>query len=262
MNLTVLGGSHAAVNTGAGSSGYLVTHGETRVLVDPGPNTIAELRKHADHRTLSAVVITHMHADHILDLITLRLAIRYNPVKANRITPVFLPPGGKATLLAIVEPMRVQDGYDDYFADFDLQEYDPATSLNLGEMTITFAPTVHAIPGWAMRFAAADGSGSIVFTSDTGPHAQLDEFAADADILLSEASYGVDPTVERRRDIRFHMTAGEAIALANRTGARILVLTHTTEELDPDAIAAAMTALFSGPSHIATPGLVVHVTDT
>jgi ribonuclease BN (tRNA processing enzyme) len=257
MKLTVLGGSHASVNTGAGSSGYLVSHQGTNIAVDLGPNTVIELRKHTDHRLLDGVLLSHLHIDHFLDILTLRCAIRYNPVKADLRIPLWLPHGGEAFLGKVVAPIAEQDGDDDYLGCFEIHEYDPGSTLKIGPIEVTFAPTVHIIPGWAMRFEGAGDSRSLVFTSDTGPTANLAPLASGAHVLLSEASYGINPEIEKRRDVRMHMTLGEAIDLATRAKAGCLVLTHTSEELDNTTYVDYATSRFSGPVHLAVPGLVI-----
>jgi ribonuclease BN (tRNA processing enzyme) len=257
MKLTVLGGSHASVNTGAGSSGYLVSHQGTNLAVDLGPNTVIELRKHTDHRLLDGVLLSHLHIDHFLDILTLRCAIRYNPIKADHRIPLWLPPGGEAFLGKIVAPIAEQDGDDDYLGCYEIHEYDPGSALTIGAIGITFAPTVHILPTWAMRFEGAGDPRALVFTSDTGPTAGLAPFATDAHVLLSEASYGINPEIEKRRDVRMHMTLGEAIDLATRVNAGTFVITHTSEELDREAYVAHAASRFPGPVHLAVPGLVI-----
>jgi ribonuclease BN (tRNA processing enzyme) len=72
MRLTVLGRSPASPNPGEACAGYLVEGGGARLLVDIGPGVVSQLvrRHHPDE--LDAVVVSHMHADHVLDLVTLR----------------------------------------------------------------------------------------------------------------------------------------------------------------------------------------------
>jgi hypothetical protein len=108
MNLIVLGGSAASPNTGAGCSGYLVTHGGA-AAARSGAGTLHELRRHADFRTLSAVVVTHMHLAQVLDLLALRHALADNPLPAPRSTPVWLPPAGAWRLAAAVAPSNACD---------------------------------------------------------------------------------------------------------------------------------------------------------
>ena len=257
MKLTVLGGSHASVNTGAGSSGYLVSHQGTNIAVDLGPNTVIELRKHTNHRLLGGVLLSHCHIDHFFDIITLRLAINYNTVKVDRKVPVYLPPGAETLLKEMVAPVAKLDGIDDYFACFEFHQYDPDQILKIGSISVTFAPTSHSIPGWAMRFAGDGEARDLVFTSDTGPTSNLAPFVQGAHVLLSEATYGINPKLEMQRDIRGHMTLGEALNLANAANAHTLVLTHTVEEFDSSTYVDYAKQFFTGPVHLAVPGLVI-----
>src|SRR5215213_12027870 len=82
MELTVLGGSAAGPNPGQGCSGCLIESGATQVVVDLGPGTFTELRRHVDYRSIDGVVLSHGHLDHFLDVLTLRYALAYNPVPA------------------------------------------------------------------------------------------------------------------------------------------------------------------------------------
>lgn len=257
MKLTVLGGSHASVNPGAGSSGYLVQHHQTSIAVDLGPNTVLELRKHTDHRLLDAVVITHPHIDHFLDVITLRLAINYNRIKVNRTIPLYLPPGAESLLRAIVQPIATADGYDDYFECFQITEYDPIQRLVIGSFTLSFAPTVHSVTGWAVRFAGEGDTRDLVFSSDTGSTANLSSFVSGAHVFVCEATYGIDPKLEMQRDIRFHMTLGEAVRLASESGVSTLVLTHTMDELDRSTYVQVAEESFAGPVYLGLPGLII-----
>ena len=68
MNLTVLGGSAASPNAGMGCAGLLVQTDRTRLVLDLGPGTLQELRRHTDFRMPDAVIVSHMHVDHVLDL--------------------------------------------------------------------------------------------------------------------------------------------------------------------------------------------------
>ena len=82
MRLTILGGSAASPNAGMGCAGLLVLTDRTRLVLDLGPGTLQELRRHTDFRTLDAVIVSHMHVDHVLDLLALRHALAYNPLPA------------------------------------------------------------------------------------------------------------------------------------------------------------------------------------
>ncbi len=252
MKLTILGGAAAGGNTGMGCSGYLIESAETRLVVDLGPGTLLELRKHIDFRTLSAVIISHWHVDHYLDLAALRFALAYNPVKTDGAIPLYMPPGGAALLSRFGQSLQ-QDEQDPLFfgATFDVHEFEPQESLTVGSLTIRFIPTIHFVPCWAMRIEDDHGS-SIGYTADTGPLAALMHFFAEVDLLVAEAT-DIDPPVSD--GIVGHLTAAQAGELATKSGAKGLIVTHMWEENGFNAYEAGARALFGGPIHLARPGL-------
>jgi len=254
--LTVLGGSAAGVGTGMGCSAYLITVNDTNVVLDLGPNTIQQLRKHVDYRTLDAIVISHLHLDHILDLFALRFMLSYNPVKADRKIPLYLPPDGLAFFSRAAELFATSsDDVGEYFsAVFDRQEKDPARAITVGEITISFAPTVHIIPCWAMRIHPQD-SDDLVYTADSGTDADLDAFIAGAAVMVADSAAAPDAPDFVKAGI--HFDAAAAATLAQNAGANHLVLTHQWEEADPTDNAAIAREIFPGRISIASPGLTV-----
>lgn len=256
--LTVLGGSAAAVGTGQGCAGYLVSTEATSIVLDLGPGTLLELRKHVDHRTIGGIVLSHLHVDHMLDLIALRFTLAYNPVKTRRPVPLWLPPGGIAFFDRLADVFATDGNPDAFFGEvFEIAEYDPEGQVWIEDLVLTFAPTVHFIPCWAIRVHPIDGSGDLVYTADTGPAADLTPFMTGAHAVLAEAT---TPETERDAmpfDARGHLTATEAAALARDAGAAILVLTHMFEEHGPAGMVDAAQAAFDGEVVHAIPGASV-----
>jgi len=253
MKLTVLGGSAAGPNTGQGCSGYLVETSATRLVLDLGPGTLPELRRHADFRALDAVVVSHLHLDHTLDLGALRFALSYNPVKPRRPTPLWLPPGGRSFLDRFAATFAEPGKDAEFFASvFAIDEYDPGRTLRIGDTELTFAPTVHYVPCWAIR--VSDGAeGDLVYTADTGPAADLRGFVDGAAVVVAEGNW-LEPSPEPFEE-RGHLTAAEAAELAGRAGAGTLVLTHLWEERGFEAYRAQAAATFPGRLELARPGL-------
>ena len=255
MRLTVLGGSAAGVGTGQGCSGYLVQSEACNLVLDLGPGTLQELRKHADYRTLDGIVVSHLHVDHILDLIALRFTLAYNPQRPPRPVPLWLPPGGRdfferAAALFATSPSEVST----YFSDvFDLAEYDPDAELRVGDLTLQFAPTRHAIPCWAVRVQGGDASGDLFYTADTGPDADLDDIARGAAVIIAEAA--LPPGTPDNRARGLHLTPRHAAELADRAGANHLVLSHIFEELGPETFIEDARGHFTGRLTLAIPGL-------
>src|SRR5690242_7124329 len=99
MRITVLGKSPAWQDAGGACSGYLVEGGGARILLDCGPGVFAKLRVHARYETIDAVVISHLHADHVLDLVPFASALRYGPHPAR--PKLIAPDGAKAVLTAL-----------------------------------------------------------------------------------------------------------------------------------------------------------------
>jgi ribonuclease BN (tRNA processing enzyme) len=252
--LTVLGGSSASPNAGAGCSGYLVETAETRLVLDLGPGTLPELRRHADFRTLDGVVISHLHLDHVLDVLALRHALAYDPIRGQRPVPVWLPPGGADFLARAAAPFDACDDPGVFAATVRVAEYDPSAPLTIGDATITFAPVVHYLPGWAMRLSAP-GSADLGYTADTGPSAGLERFFTGVGVLLAEATLleeGAQSAAERKS-----LTARDAGELARAVGAGTLVLTHMWEELGFASYRARAATAFPRRIELARPGLTV-----
>ena len=251
--VTTLGGSAASPNAGMGCAGLLVQTSEATLLLDFGPGTFPELRQHTDFRTLSAVIISHMHIDHMLDLLALRHALAYNPVPAPHPVPIWLPPGGKEILDRATAPFDACDMPGRFAATVDVREYDPNRPLQIGDTQVTFAPAVHYIPAWAMRIKAPVGD--IGYTGDTGPAARLAGFFADVGLLVAEATLldaeGYDDAT------RGSLTAAEAGALATASRARALILTHIWEERGFASALQQAKAAYKGPIHVARPGVSV-----
>jgi ribonuclease BN (tRNA processing enzyme) len=256
MRLTVLGGSAAGPNTGQGCSGALLEVGTTRLVLDLGPGTLPELRRHADFRTLDAVILSHLHLDHVLDVLALRFALAYNPIPSPRRVPLWLPPGGRDFLRRAAAAFATPDGIDTFFGDvFAVDEYDPAGPLTVGAARVRFAATVHFVPCWAIRVDPIDGGAGLAYTADTGPTADLAPLATGASVLLAEATSPAgapEPAAERG-----HLTAVEAGRLASTSGVSTLVLTHLWEENGVDASRRQAAAAFGGRIEIAVPGLSV-----
>ncbi len=259
MNLTVLGGSAAGGNTGMGCSGYLIESGETRIVIDLGPGTMLELRKHVDFRELTAIVISHWHVDHYLDIAAFRFAAAYNPLSATRRIPLYMPPGGAELLSAFGQTLPQDERNPHFFDDvFDIAEFEPASPLTIGELQLRFVPTIHFIPCWGMRIQGKAGA-SIGYTADTGPLPALESFFSGVDLLVAEAT-----DIERvaTAGVIGHLTSAEAGALATACGAGALLATHMWEERGFDHYRAGAESRFGGPVHLARPGLKLAIPET
>ena len=252
MELTILGGSAAGPNPGQGCSGYLVDSGTTRVVVDLGPGTFSELRRHVDYRLLDGIVVSHSHLDHFLDILALRYTLAYNPVAAQRRLPLWLPPGGPELLHRLAQTVAGHPDSGDFLSVFEVNQYDPDALLTLGALQFQFHPTVHYVPCWAMRISNRV-DGDLFYTADTGPAAHLAAAATGSHIILAEGTER--ETSPEPYESRGHMTPGEAGALALDAGADVLVLTHFWVENDPFLAVREASRVFGAAVQLATPGL-------
>lgn len=256
MKLTTIGGSAAGTGTLQGCSSYLVQTDSTSLVLDLGPGTLQQLRAHVDYRTVDGIVISHLHADHIADVVALRYTLSYNPVPPPGPVPLWLPPDGKATLRRIAQAFDSPDSGLEWFTDvLDIGEFDPKGSVTIGDLTCTFTPTIHFVPCWAIRVHPADNCGDLFYTADTGPAADLTEFASGSRAVIAEAADTGDTGMVFEE--RGHMSASEAAQLATDIGAETLVLTHVFEEHDLERLMRSAEDVFKGTLLRAVPGLGV-----
>lgn len=258
MQLTVLGGAAACPNPGQGSSAYLVEHDGTRLLLDCGPDTLSVLRAHTDFRAIDAVVISHIHSDHTIDLVPYRYGLKYGPGRVDRRIPLWLPPGGLDFLDRLAAAFAAGDEPPSpFFSEvFAAEEYDPAAARTLGPFTVRFQATRHYVPCWAIRVEAAGKA--LVYSADTGPSGDVVAFARDADLFVCEGTWlaGMVDVSDAKAG---HLTAAKAGEMAAEAGAGRLLLTHMWEELGFERYREEAQRAFGHRVELARPGLVVEV---
>lgn len=243
MELTILGcsGSYGGPHAGA-CSGYLVRDGSSTVWIDCGNGTFGHLQEHVAVEDLTALVITHAHPDHCVDLYGLHVMCRYALHRVG--LPVYAPAGLERHLGTLV------DG--DWGGTFSWHDIDPSQPVTVGSMSLRFARTDHPPPTYAVEITA-NGS-RLVYTSDTGPGWSVAAFPPGADLVLSEATY-----LHHSKSAPIHLSAKEAGAAARAADAHRLMLTHVWPQLDPALIAAEGSGAFGAPVILAEPGLVTAV---
>jgi ribonuclease BN (tRNA processing enzyme) len=264
MQVTVLGKSPSWEDAGGACSGYLIEEGDTAVLLDCGNGVFSKLRMHRDYTTVDAVLISHLHADHVLDLVPYAYALTYAP--RQQPVPVaewpgtndparprlLAPPGARRTFHRVAGAFGDDDLLDKAFR---VTEYDPTRPLALGDLRASFHEVPHFTTTYAINFTSANGVGRFTYSADCRPSEELVEAARETDLLIVEATL---PRPERTGE-RGHMTPAEAGEHARRAGARRVVLTHISDELDHEWAAEQGRDTFGGPVEVAREGAVYEV---
>ena len=263
MRITVLGKSPAWQDAGGACSGYLVEEDGYALLLDCGNGVFSKLRHYRDYVDVDAVLISHLHADHFLDLVPFSYALSYAP----RQQPVAVggwPGTDSPARPQLYAPMGAGDLFRQLVSmwgdeDADrarvraVSEYDGPDELTLGPINVRFCEVPHYTRTFAVELRAAGGR--LTYSADCSPNDQLVEFAGGTDLLLIEATL---PRPERT-GVRGHLTPGEAGDHGRRAGARRVVLTHFSDELDAEWVGAEATATFGRPVELAHEGAVYEV---
>lgn len=215
MYLTILGNNGPFPAPGGACSSYLLESdsGETKLLIDAGTGSLARLMDIARPETLDAVVLSHLHFDHMSDLLPMQYALQFSA--RERPLPVFLPR----------RPERVRALLEcPYYDLFDHED------IAVGEMRPRFIPAVHPVEGSCV---AVEGDGAkFVFTGDTNLDPALELFADGCDLLLADAGLSRADWTEKKP----HLSASHCGALARDVRAGALLLTHLNPLYDPQAL--------------------------
>ncbi|MEU6380492.1 MBL fold metallo-hydrolase [Streptomyces sp. NPDC046909] len=243
LTLTVLGTAspHPAPDTP--TSGYLVRGGGAEVWVDAGFGTFAELRRHTDPARLSAIWISHLHADHNADLLAAVYGLAYGGLTPPAPIPVYAPTGCAQRLAGFFG--RSDAGFLSGVLDFRTL-YDGHVARH-GELTLSAHSVVHDVEAYGLR--AESAGRTLAYSGDSGPCPALIELARDADLFLCEAD------IDTHRDgEQVHLTPEDAGSTARAAQVRQLLVTHVGPSLTPEVATARAASVFDGPTSAARVG--------
>lgn len=253
MKLTIIGCSGSYPGPDSPASGYLVEAehaGATfRLMIDLGNGALGNLQNFADLADIDAIVLSHLHADHCLDLCGYYVVRKYHPDGEMPQIPVY-GPSTTADYLARAYDLDPDPGMTE---QFDFRSWEPGTSVRLGPFELDVILVDHPVEAYAIR-VVADGR-TLVYSGDTGPFDGLTEFVRGADVFLSEASF-LDG---RDNPPNLHLTGGDAGRIAERIGLDRLLLTHIPPWHDPQQVLSDAKAEFGGSIELVTTGAVYHV---
>jgi ribonuclease BN (tRNA processing enzyme) len=248
IRLKVVGSSPSIQRPGRACSCYFLRTPKAAVILDLGSGALGNLRLVTEYTKIDAVVVSHMHADHFLDVIPLRYGLKYGPLSRSARLPLWLPPRGSTMLRSLCAAFAPESPADFLDEVFEVREYDPALPLEIGDLRLDFAKTRHYIETYAIRAQRNDAA--IAYSSDTAPCDAVAEHARGCSVFLCEATLGLG----RENGQRGHLSAAEAGQLAARAGVQRLVLTHYSSAYSAQQLIAAAQGAFSGRVDIADDG--------
>lgn len=252
MRLTVVGCSGSYPGPDSPASCYLLEEefeGRTwRVLLDLGSGALGSLHNFADPLAIDGVLLSHLHADHCLDLCGYYVMRRYHPSGHAPIIPVWGPAETPARMAGAYD-LAPQPGMHE---EFDFRTY-PAQQFVFGPFQVEAIEVEHPVPAYALRITV--NGRTLVYSGDCAPCSGLDRAAHEADLLLAEAAFcDGDENPEG-----IHLTGREVGELAQRAGARNVVLTHIPPWHDKQIAFDEAREVWSGPLTLAHVGDVYEI---
>ena len=242
LRLDVIGAGPAYTDRpGAAGAAYLVRQGPTAVLLDLGQGAFPRLASLLDPATLDAILISHLHPDHFIDLVSMRHFLRWGPHHPRRARVV-----GPHGLGDRLDALHAEPGFS--AAALDIEQLVPGPT-RIGTLNVDVARVTHSGESFAFRVGRDRGAG-LVYSGDCGRAEDLDPLLKPGDTLLCEASFGPGPVPTDAA----HLDGPGVGALASRTGTRRVLLTHLLMSFDEAATVASVRAHFDGPVSLVAPG--------
>ena len=241
VRITVLGCSGSVNGPDSPASGYLLTAPDAPpVAIDFGSGVLGALQRYTDPGAVH-VLLSHLHADHCLDLPGLFVWRRYHPSAPKGKALMYGPSDTWARLAQASSPFGGE--VDDFSDIFDIHPWVDGQPIEIGSLTILPRAVVHPTESYGMRITHASGA-TLVYSGDTGMCPAIVELARGADVFLCEASWTHDPT---DRPENLHLSGTEAGMIAAEAGVRELLLTHIPPWTSREDVITEAKAVFDGP---------------
>ncbi len=240
MKITILGSGTATPQLARNAAGLIIHTGETTIAVDMGPGIIRRLCEAGiDHRSIDLVLITHFHADHVSDVAPFLFASNYayGPVRESRFWLVG-PAGLQKFFDALVQAYGhwvIPFGDRLVLKELDADRHD---EMRIRDIVIKSAPSPHSYPSLSYRVESEVVS--ITISGDTDMSEQLVQLAQNTDVFVCECSLPANLKTPG------HLTPAEAGVMAQRAGAKRLILTHFYPPCDEIDVMEDAAREFSG----------------
>ncbi|MBM7368589.1 ribonuclease BN (tRNA processing enzyme) [Gordonia hydrophobica] len=226
--------------------------GHPPVLIDCGHGVFGELQQHADPNEV-AVLLSHLHADHCLDLAAMLVWRRWSPTPATERSMLYGPSG---TALRVGAGASEYPGQVDDLSDtYDVREWADREAIDLHGLHIEPFQVNHPPETYGLRITGPEGE-VLVYSGDTAVCDEVVELASHADLFLCEASWTHDP---ENRPAGLHLSGVEAGQMASRAQVRSLALTHVAPWSDSDAIMTEASGEYPGPLQLVHQGQIIEV---
>ena len=243
FTVTVLGAGPAwSDRPGSSGASYLMRHGATAILLDLGQGSFPRLIDAIEPSTLDAVLISHLHPDHFIDLVPLRHYLAYQVAPARSVRVV-----GPAALAERIDALHDRPGFTALTLDCEPW---PALPFAVGGLRVEARRVAHTADSHAIRIAPPDESG-LVYSGDCGVAADLAPLIRPGDTLLVEVSFGAGPVPVGS----MHLDAPAVAGLVAATHPGRVLLTHLQMGLDREApVRIVAAAMDGGPVSLVDPG--------
>lgn len=246
MRLTVVGCASAYTRRpGLASSCYLLEDSDHAVVLDMGQGSFSELARYRVAETVDGVLVSHLHADHLVDLIPFRHYLRYDANAEGRVALY-----GPGALRDRFDAFQAEQGFLSPLAGDGLE---PGT-FELGGLSVEARHVTHIEDSYAYRLSSTRDGVGLVYSGDCARADDLLPLLNEGDTLLCEAAFGAGPGGGGG-----HITAQEGARVAAEAGVRRLILTHILDRHDGEEARRAAEEIFGAEVLLAQPGLSLDV---
>jgi len=240
--MTIVGCAGSFPGPDSAASCYLIDTGSYRLVVDLGNGALGALQHYCELTDIDAICLSHLHADHCLDMCGYSVFQNYHPEGPRRPVPVYGPAGTAERL-----SRALGSDHPGMAEAFEFHALSVGT-FEIGPLRLATAHMNHPVETFGFRIE--HGGKVLAYSADTGPSDELVSLAANADVLLCEASFLEGPDLPPD----LHLTARQAAEHATRADVGQLVLTHLVAWNDPSRSLAEAAAAFGGSLSLASPG--------